>query len=133
MARRKARLTAVQYIYAINFGNNDSPNEFMEYLDAPKKYSDKEFAKLLIDGAIEHKDQIDELISKYAVQGDDTIQAVDRAILSVGIFELLYIKETPPAIVINEYIDLAKELSKDSSKSFINAVLDKIRLDNYEK
>ncbi len=133
MSRRKARLTAVQYIYSKSFDTKDSPREFMDYLESPKKENDKDFAQMLIEGALDKKDEIKELISRYAEQGDDIISLVDRCILSVGIFELLYVKETPPPVVIDEYVEIAKELSKDSSRSFINAVMDKVRMEYDEK
>ncbi len=127
MSRRKARLTAVQYLYAKDFGNSDKPGEFIEYVESPKKNDDKEFAEMLIKGTMNNIETIDKLIATYAKHGDDIITAVDKNILRVGIYELLNIKDTPYPVVINEYVEIAKELSKDNSKSFINAVLDKIK------
>ncbi len=127
MSRRKARLTAVQYLYAKDFGNSDKPDEFIEYVESPKKNDDKEFAEMLIKGTMNNIETIDKLIATYAKHGDDIITAVDKNILRVGIYELLNIKDTPYPVVINEYVEIAKELSKDNSKSFINAVLDKIK------
>ena len=133
MSRRKARLTAVQYIYSKSFSTDDSPREFMEYMETPKKENDRDFAQMLIEGSVEKKDEIYDMIAKYAQQGDDIISLVDRCILNVGIFELLHVEETLPPIVINEYVEIAKELSKDSSRSFINAILDRVRKDYYER
>ncbi len=129
MSRRKARLVAVQYLYSKQFNSSDMPSEFIEFVQSPKKDSDKEFTKKLIEGAIENKQEIDSLISKYAQQGEDIVSLVDKCILGVGIYELLYLKEIPPPVVINEYVEITKELSKDSSKSFINAILDKVRME----
>ncbi len=133
MSRRKSRMVAIQYIYSKEFQTDSSPDEFIEYINTLKKDRDREFAKRLIDGTLDFKEKIDALIAGYAQTGDDMIMLVDRCILRVGIFELLYLKSAPHPIVINEYIELTKSLSKESSKSFINAVLDKVRLNEHEK
>ncbi|AEA34398.1 transcription antitermination factor NusB [Hippea maritima] len=126
MSRRKARTVAVQYIYSKEFGNEDSPYAFMDFVGHPKKEDDKAFAKKLIDGTIQNLDIINNLIKKYASAGDDIMSLIDKSILRVGIYELLFLREAHPVVVINEYVNIAKELSKESSKSLVNAILDKV-------
>ncbi len=133
MSRRKARLAAVKYIYSYEFDSPDTPIEFIEYINSPKSEKDKEFAQRLIEGVLENKSSIDELIAKYAQQGYDLVLLIDRCILRVGIYEMLYIKETPHPVIINEYVEIAKSFSNETSKAFINAVLDKVRKNEYEK
>lgn len=126
-------MVAIQYIYSKEFKTDNSPDEFMDYVSVLKKEDDREFAKKLIEGTLDLKEKIDALISSYAQIGDDMVMLVDRCILRVGIFELLYLKSAPHPVIINEYVELTKSLSKESSKSFINAVLDRVRLNEYEK
>ncbi len=133
MSRRKARLAAIQYIYSKEFNSEDAPDEFIDYINSPKSPKDREFSYTLINGVLDNIKRIDKLISKYAQQGSDMILLIDKCILRVGIYELLYLKETPYAVVINEYVEIAKSFSNDTSKAFINAVLDKVRLNEYER
>ncbi len=126
-------MAAVKYIYSKEFDTQDTPDEFMDYINSPKTDKDREFAKNLIRGVLKNKESIDRLIAKYAQQGYDMILLVDKCILRVGIFEMLYAEDTPPPVVINEYVEIAKEFSNETSKGFINAVLDKVRKNEYEK
>ncbi len=82
------------------------------------------FTKSLVDGAIDHLKEIDEIITKYAPDwpiGQITI--VDRNILRIGVFELKFSKEVPPKVAINEAIELAKSFGGPSSGKFVNGVL----------
>jgi len=133
MSRRQARVAAVQYIYAKEFGNIEEPYPFIEFAGKPKKEDDKAFSKKLIEGTLKNLLYIDSLIKKYADAGDDIMSLVDKAILRVGIYELLFLKEAHPVVVINEYVNIAKELSKESSKSLVNAILDKVYKGEYDE
>ncbi len=126
MSRRKARVAAVQYIYANEFGTKDEPNSFLDFVGKPTKEEERDFTKKLIDGTVKNLPYIDSLIKQHAKEGDDIMSLVDKCILRVGIYELLFVKDTPPIVVINEYVNIAKELSKESSKALVNAILDKI-------
>ncbi|WP_025209399.1 transcription antitermination factor NusB [Hippea sp. KM1] len=126
MSRRKARTVAVQYIYSKEFGNEDGPFEFMDFVGQPKKEDDRLFAKGLIEGTLSNLDIINNLIKKYAAVGEDIMSLIDKSILRVGIYELLFHRQAHPVVVINEYVNIAKELSKDSSKALVNAILDRI-------
>ena len=86
------------------------------------------FAEPLIRGAIEHRDAIDELIKKHAVNWDlHRIAAVDRGILRLAIYEMLYRDDIPPIVSINEAVDIAKKFSTQDSGKFVNGLLDKIK------
>lgn len=85
------------------------------------------YAREIVDGVTDHQDEIDELISSYA-QGwtIERMPNVDRAILRLASWEMLYNTEVPPAVAIDEAIELAKEYSTDDSARFVNGVLGKI-------
>ena len=85
------------------------------------------YAREIVDGVTDHQDEIDELISSYA-QGwtIERMPNVDRAILRLASWEMLYNAEVPPAVAIDEAIELAKEYSTDDSARFVNGVLGKI-------
>lgn len=87
---------------------------------------DTDFIRNLVDGVVEHLSQLDKIIEKAAPQWPiDQIAIVDRNVLRLGLFELLYGKreEVPPKVAINEAIELAKSFGGESSGKFVNGVL----------
>ena len=113
-------------LYQIDmYENNDIPYDVTEVI---KEVSlvDNEFVKDIVYGVITYKDEIDKLANKYLAGWDiSRLGNTDKAILRIGIFELLY-TETPDIVAINEAIELAKLYSDDSVRKMINGVLDKI-------
>jgi N utilization substance protein B len=92
-----------------------------------KEESD-EFAEQIVLGVQEHLQEIDRLIEKYSENWRlDRISLIDRNILRMAIFELLYCEEIPPKVTLNEAIDLGKRFGTDDSGSFINGILDRIQ------
>jgi len=87
------------------------------------------YAREIVDGVQDHRDEIDELISSYA-QGwtIDRMPNVDRAVLRLASWELLHNPEVPAAVTIDEAVELAKQYSTDDSARFVNGVLGKIAL-----
>ena len=86
------------------------------------------FADPLIRGALEHRDAIDEHIKKHAKNWDfHRIAAVDRNIMRLAIYEMLFREDIPPIVSINEAVDIAKKFSTEDSGKFVNGILDKIR------
>jgi N utilization substance protein B len=95
--------------------------------DGPDARPVREYTKELILGIAEHRRKIDELISTYAQGWDmDRLPAVDRNILRLGIYEILWRKDLDDAVAINEALNLAKELSTDDSATYIHGVLGRI-------
>lgn len=93
---------------------------------------DNEFVKEIVYGVITYKSELDEMANKYLKAWTiDRLGNTDIAILRMGIFELLY-TDTPPVVVINEAVELAKVYSDDSVRKMINGVLDKIYLEKEE-
>jgi N utilization substance protein B len=81
----------------------------------------------LVEGVTEHRVRIDELLSEHSE--DWTVQRmppVDRAVLRLGLYELLWVSDVPDAVAIDEAVELAKSLSTDDSPRFVNGVLGKI-------
>ena len=86
------------------------------------------FADPLIRGVIEHRDGIDEKIKGHAKNWDlHRIAIVDRNIMRLAIYEMLYREDIPPIVSINEAVDIAKKFSTQDSGKFVNGILDKIR------
>ena len=87
---------------------------------------DNDFVYSLVDGVIKHEKDIIKLANKYLVDWKiDRLSKVDKAIISIGIYELIY-TDTPPLVAINEAIELSKKYSDEKVTSMINACLDKI-------
>ncbi len=87
-----------------------------------------DFLKRLVLGVLEHFAQLDRLIEQYSENWRiDRINMVDRTILRMALYELLYCEEIPPKVTINEAIDLGKRYGSEDSGSFINGILDRIQ------
>jgi N utilization substance protein B len=86
------------------------------------------FADPLIRGALDHREEADELIKKHAINWElHRIAAVDRNILRLAIFEMLHRDDIPPVVSINEAVDIAKKFSTQDSGKFVNGILDKVK------
>ena len=86
------------------------------------------FAEPLIRGALEHQQEADELIKKFARNWElHRIAAVDRNILRLAIYEMLHRDDIPPVVSINEAVDIAKKFSTQDSGKFVNGILDKVK------
>jgi N utilization substance protein B len=88
------------------------------------------FADPLIRGAIEHRNEADEVIQKYAQNWSlQRIAAVDRNILRLAIYEMFHREDIPPVVSINEAVDIAKRFSTHDSGKFVNGMLDRVKRD----
>jgi len=86
------------------------------------------FADPLIRGPVEHREEIDRLITTHAKNWElHRIAAVDRNILRLAIYEMLHRDDIPPVVSINEAVDIAKKFSTEDSGKFVNGLLDKIK------
>jgi N utilization substance protein B len=86
------------------------------------------FADPLIRGALEFREEADNLIKKHAKNWElHRIAAVDRNILRLAIFEMLHREDIPPVVSINEAVDIAKKFSTQDSGKFVNGILDKVK------
>ena len=133
MKRRKARETALSFLYQIEMRdelNEDIDKllkEFWEEQDV-KDPEIKDFTKILVKGTIENLPAIDEKISGAAINWSiKRMPCLDKNILRMAAFEILYLEDIPVLVSINEAIELAKKYSADDSPRFINGVLHKIK------
>jgi N utilization substance protein B len=95
--------------------------------EGPDSRPIRDYTKELVNGVAENRRKIDELITTYAQGWDmDRLPAVDRNILRLGIFEILWSTEVPISVAIDESLALAKELSSDESSKYIHGVLGRI-------
>jgi N utilization substance protein B len=87
-----------------------------------------DFSRLLITGAVENCHALDDMIKKHLVNWDfSRLNLVDRAVLRLSVYELLFQNTVPPSVVIDEAIDISREYGADDSYRFINGVLDGVR------
>jgi transcription antitermination protein NusB len=86
-----------------------------------------EFTVALVEGVVAHRDRIDELLTTYSQGWSlDRMPAVDRAVLRLGTFELLWRDDVPDAVVIDQAVELARSLSTDDSPAFVNGLLGRL-------
>ena len=128
--RRDGRVAALQFLYAwsINPPKNlaDDLHVFFENCAQPREYY--AFGEELIHGLIEHAADIDARIKALAQNWEfERIAKIDLAILRVAMFEMIYRKDIPPVVSINEAIDLSKQFSNADAKRFINGILDRLK------
>ncbi len=129
-ARSKARKQALDLLYESDIRGSDAL-QLLETRDIPDEGPDarpiREYARELISGVSDNRRKIDELIMTYAQGWDmDRLPAVDRNILRLGIFEILWTTSVPVSVAIDEALNLAKELSSDESSMYIHGVLGRI-------
>lgn len=132
-SRTRAREIAVSTLYSLDFNHNlDADTDLLSFPgmseEEMQSLSEEEttYARLLIRGTLENLSQVDGIISSYSINRPlDKISIVDRNILRISIFQLLYQKDTPAAVVIDQAVKLSQALSNDVSYKFINGILDK--------
>jgi transcription antitermination protein NusB len=128
--RRDGRVAALQYLYAwsLNPPLNLSEDLRVFFQDQEKPREHFAFGEELIHGTIQHIAEIDGRIRGLAHNWEfDRIARIDLAILRVAMFEMMFRKDIPPVVSINEAIDLSKEFSSADSKRFINGILDRLK------
>ncbi|MFC5803821.1 transcription antitermination factor NusB [Streptomyces formicae] len=131
-ARNKARKRAFQILFEAD-QRGASVQEVLADWIRHSRSDDRqppvsEYTMELVEGYAGHADRIDELISTYAVGWTlDRMPVVDRNILRLGAYELVWVDETPDAVVIDEAVQLAKEFSTDDSPSFVNGLLARLK------
>ncbi len=123
--RRTARTLALQVLYRWNLQQDVTIQAWENWVVGDADPSAVAFAKMLVDGVIAHRESVDALISKHTRNwAVDRLSMVDRNVLRIGIFELMYCDDIPSAVTINEAIEVAKQFGDDDSGSFVNGVLD---------
>ena len=122
-ARSKARKRAVDVLYEADLRGND-PLEVLRDRIADGNPPVPDHAVRLVEGTVAQQRRIDELIEEHASGWSlDRLPDVDRAILRMAVYELLWVDDVPDAVVIDEAVELAKALSTDDSPAYVNGVL----------
>ena len=138
--RRTAREMAVQMLYQSDLGGSPLPHIFSTFDLADyhgggdlarqrRRVEDAfEYAQALVRGTIDHREEIDAMIRGQADNWRlERMPPVDRNILRLAIYEMLYEQDTPKLVVVDEAIELAKKFGGDESGQFVNGILDAVR------
>ena len=123
--RRLARVAALQTLYEVDCSQHDWQSAFASRMaEEPLPKGAEEFARELVEAVVAFRTAIDELIGRIAPDWPlDQMAIVDRNILRMGIYEVLYSSSTPLKVAINESVELAKLFGSDNSTRFINGAL----------
>ncbi len=126
--RSKGREFAMQMLFQWDMSRQDARKlEEKFWVSAKASDATRDLANQLFEGAAKAVESVDELIVKHADNWRfERLAAIDRAILRLAIYELRF-TDTPPKVVLNEAIDLAKKFSSEDSGGFVNGVLDAFR------
>ena len=126
--RRSSRELALKFLYQFELNAGDLDEQIKLFLERNSSQEDVEsFMKELVVSLIDKIEEIDEIIQKFSDHWVlDRMTVIDRNILRMGTCELLFIFSTPPKVVINEAIDIAKKYGNEDSPEFINGILDKV-------
>ena len=128
--RRRARELAMQALFYMDASRSNSPQmleRFCENFTPSQKV--RPFFIKLVTGVLEAKPQIDTLIERFSKNWRvHRMSGVDRNIMRVAIFEMLFCPDIPPKVSINEAIDVGKKFGTEESGAFINGIIDSIRI-----
>ncbi len=154
--RRDARERAVQFLFQceqnppenldlaldefwntirlVEFDKSSKSPTFGKQVELPpptvEEMSVRSFADQLIRGVLQHKKECDDVIKKHLKNWDfDRVALIDRNILRLAAYEMLFREDIPPVVSINEAVDIAKKYSTEDSGKFVNGILDKIKAD----
>ena len=127
--RRKAREVALQFLYQLDLNGDDDPTPHDKEFWArhPVDEDTRVFAEALVRGTKSNQAKIDHALSQFAEHWDiERMAVVDRNILRLAVYELLWTADVPPKVAINEAIEIAKKFGTKESSRFINGLLDRI-------
>jgi N utilization substance protein B len=130
--RRKAREVALQFLYELDLNTEDDPGPREKEFWARHPLGDeaRAFSEALVRGTKANQTKIDQLIGDCAEHWElERMAVVDRNILRMAVWELLWSPDVPPKVAINEAIDLAKKFGTKESSRFINGILDRVHKD----
>ncbi|HEY5626712.1 MAG TPA: transcription antitermination factor NusB [Nitrospira sp.] len=126
-SRHQSRERALQILFQYDI--HGKPGLWLDEFWKPLKDDEESraFAERLVAGVQEHKKELDVLVGRYATNWKiSRMQVVDRNILRLGAYELLWLDDVPARVTMNEAIELAKDFGDDEAAKFVNGVLDKI-------
>ncbi|NIA02513.1 MAG: transcription antitermination factor NusB, partial [Nitrospirae bacterium] len=126
--RHLARTCVMQTLFSVEF-REDNAKELLDRIleEFAPKLTEKDFAYDTLAGVLKNQKKIIKIIQKFAPQWPvEKIARVDRAILEIGIYEIVFTEDVPPVVAINEAIEIAKHFGDDNSPKFINGVLSSV-------
>ena len=127
--RRQARELAMQALFYMDM-RKDASEEMLEYFCGcfcPSKKSRPFFIKL-VNGVLKTKGRIDALVERFSQNWEiNRMSCVDRNVMRIAVYEMLYCDDIPPKVSINEAVDIGKKFGTQESGAFINGIMDSIR------
>ncbi len=122
-ARSKARKRALDILYAADV-RGETGSEALDRVSADGSAPPNDYTGVLVRGVTDHRERIDEIVTAHAKGWTlERMPAVDRNVLRLGVFEMLYVDDVPPGVAISESMALVRDLSTDESPQFVNGVL----------
>ena len=127
--RREGREAAVQFLVYCDLNRGAGLGSAADFWELrPASGAIREFALKLVEGVLENRRETDERISRYAENYElGRLAVVDRNILRLAIYEMLYRRDIPPIVSINEAIEIAKRFGSEDSGRFVNGILDRLK------
>ncbi|WP_134439333.1 transcription antitermination factor NusB [Methylacidiphilum caldifontis] len=137
ISRRKIRERIVQFLYqwemSKGIGFEEMLRHFWDFSQFDQK-EDRQQVEQWLRAIAQHKEEIEKKINSYVKNWSvDRLALVDKCILIMGIYEIFYRKDIPPAVSINESVEIAKKYSTEESGKFVNGILDSVLKDSGRK
>ncbi len=128
-SRSRCREWALQFLYQAEFSGGRRPEDIHRFWQHFQKTETvPSYLRELVEGVASHQEELDALIARYSEHWRlERMTVVDRNLLRLAIFELLYQPQVPPKVVINEAVEMAKRYGSEASGAFVNGLLDRIR------
>lgn len=130
MSRKLARELSFKILFAIDAGGNTVEEAFKIAVDKPLNEDAKVFMLNEVNGVLERKEQIDDIIDDYSIDWRlERLNVADRNILRIAIYEMFYCDDIPLSVSINEAVEIAKKYGDAKSPQFVNGVLGAVARD----
>jgi len=125
-ARSRARRRALQAVYAWQVSGTVIAQLILQFQhEQDMEVADQEYFEALVNGVAEHRAHLDQRLAAYLDRGIEQVDPIERAVLRIAAFELLYRIDVPYRVVLNEAIETAKRFGSDHGHTYINGVLDR--------
>jgi N utilization substance protein B len=127
--RRQGRARALEYLFGIEFTHNDWKAGLAPFWGKHEARPQvREYAEKLVEGVCTHKDELDAHIRDALTNWNwDRVDPVERSVLRIALYEMAYCGDVPPAVAINEAVEITHAYGGDESPRFVNGVLDKLK------
>jgi len=129
--KSNARQVALQALYQWQVTDHDLVTlrrQFEADTEAPKYH--KAYFEVLVGGVIDNLSELDAAITEFTTRDFESVDPIEKAVLRLGTFELLFQPEVPYRVIINESINLAKSFGSEKSHAYVNSILDKLAQKN---